>query len=326
MMDIIQKIPVATLYTICLITMICVGPSICDGSLNSRPIIGVLAQSSDPKSQPYYGDTYIPSAYVKWLESGGARVVPIRVRESDEYYEKLFKSINGVVFPGGGVNIVTSYFAKAAKILYNMALRANDAGDYFPLWGTCQGFQQMTVLTAGKDLLSALHAHRMMALNLTHNFGQSRLFADLPKYILTSLISYNVTANHHNYGLSPTTFSQNQALRTFYRFMSTNVADNGKEFISTFEAIKYPFYGVQWHPEKVPYDWDLNDALTHTRRGVKVTQYFADFFVEECRKSGHHFPNITAEISTLINNYQPHFTTDTRFQERYFFNFTQPHF
>ncbi|XP_033748712.1 gamma-glutamyl hydrolase-like [Pecten maximus] len=315
----------SAMVTIVISFVIQLRPTICDENLNSRPIIGVLAQSCDPKADPYIGDTYIPSTYVKWLESGGARVVPIRVKESDQYYETLFKRINGVVFPGGGINIVTSYFAKAAKLLYNMALKANDDGDYFPLWGTCQGFQQLTVLTSGQDLLSYLHAHRMLPINLTSDFSQSRLFADLPADILTSLTLYNVTANHHNWGLSPKNFSQNQALRSFYRVLSTNVADNGKDFISTFEAIKYPFYGVQWHPEKVPYDWDLGDALTHTKRGVKVTQYFADFFVEECRKSSHHFPDIDTELSTLINNYHPHFSKDKRFQEHYYFNFTHPH-
>ncbi|OWF39743.1 Gamma-glutamyl hydrolase [Mizuhopecten yessoensis] len=303
--------------------IILVGPTVCDGKLNGRPVIGVLAQSCDPIDRDY-GDTYIPSTYVKWLESGGAMVVPIRVKENDLYYETIFKSINGVVFPGGGVNILTSYFAKAAKLLYNMALKANDKGDYFPLWGTCQGFQQLTVLTSGQDLLSHLHAQRMMPLNLTSGFGQSRLFADLPTDILTSLTLFNVTANHHNWGLSPKTFSQNQALQSFYRALSTNVADNGKDFISTFEAIKYPIYGVQWHPEKVPYDWDLNDALSHTKRGVKVTQYFADFFVEECRKSDHQFPDINTQLSTVISNYHPHFSRDQRFKEHYYFNFTHP--
>ncbi|XP_060064224.1 gamma-glutamyl hydrolase-like [Ylistrum balloti] len=313
------------MYSTVTILVICftiiLGLYICDGKLNSRPVIGVLAQSSNPDDR-YHGDTFIPSTYVKWLESGGAMVVPIRVKESDQYYETLFKSINGVVFPGGGVNILTSYFTKAAKLLYNMALKANDQGDYFPLWGTCMGFQQLTVLTSGKNLLSHLHAHGMLPLNLTSDYGQSRLLEDLPMDIWTSLTLFNVTANHHNWGLSPKNFSQNQALQSFYRVLSTNVANNGEEFISTFEAKKYPIYGVQWHPEKVPYDWDLGDALSHTKRGVKVTQYFANFFVEECRKSAHQFPDMDTLLSTLISNYNPHFSKDKRFQEDYYFNFT----
>ena len=32
-------------------------------------------------------------------------------------------------------------------------LQANDGGQYFPLWGTCQGFELLTALTAGENLL-----------------------------------------------------------------------------------------------------------------------------------------------------------------------------
>lgn len=45
-------------------------------------------------------------------------------------------------------------------------LQANDAGDFFPIWGTCQGFQQLSVLTAHKNLLT-LTDTKAVALPLT---------------------------------------------------------------------------------------------------------------------------------------------------------------
>ncbi len=35
-----------------------------------------------------------------------------------------------------------------------MAVRCeqqNEAGNYFPLWGTCQGFEQMAIMASGDD-------------------------------------------------------------------------------------------------------------------------------------------------------------------------------
>lgn len=49
-------------------------------------------------------------------------------------------------------------------------LQANDAGDYFPIWGTCQGFQQLSVLTANKNLLT-LTDTKAVALPLTFTPG-----------------------------------------------------------------------------------------------------------------------------------------------------------
>lgn len=51
-------------------------------------------------------------------------------------------------------------------------LQANDAGDYFPIWGTCQGFQQLTVLTANKNLLT-LTDTKAVALPLSFTAGRA---------------------------------------------------------------------------------------------------------------------------------------------------------
>jgi gamma-glutamyl hydrolase len=45
------------------------------------------------------GKNYIPASYVKFLESSGARVVPIFNYLTEVETKKTFKSINGAVFP-----------------------------------------------------------------------------------------------------------------------------------------------------------------------------------------------------------------------------------
>ncbi|KAF7653668.1 hypothetical protein LDENG_00079840, partial [Lucifuga dentata] len=138
--------------------------------LNYRPVIGVLAQENLPGDQFARGSSYIAASYVKYLEGAGARVAPVRINQTDEEYVKTFSSINGLLLPGGNVDIQTSQFSRAAKIFYNLALKANDAGDYFPIWGTCQGFQQLSVLTAQKNLLT-LTDTKAVALPLTFTTG-----------------------------------------------------------------------------------------------------------------------------------------------------------
>ncbi|KAJ8037019.1 Gamma-glutamyl hydrolase [Holothuria leucospilota] len=106
-----------------------------------------------------YGSTYLPATYVKFIESAGARVVPIFVNKDDDYYEKLFNSINGVMWPGGGLdNLTGSGYGQAGKIFYDLAIKSNKAGDYFPIWGTCQGFELIVSLIAGKNVLAPLES------------------------------------------------------------------------------------------------------------------------------------------------------------------------
>ena len=63
--------------------------------------------------------------------------------------------------------------------------------------------------------------------------------------------------------------------------MSLNHDINGLEFISSIEQKNYPFYGVQFHPEKNIYEWVEGKNIPHGINATKVSQFFADFFVEE---------------------------------------------
>ncbi|XP_046552520.1 gamma-glutamyl hydrolase A-like isoform X2 [Haliotis rubra] len=288
---------------------------------NNRPVIGVLAQATDSKT---HGDTYIPANYVKYLEQAGARVVPVRVREQVTYYVKLFSQINGVLFPGGSVGIVSSDYAKAARILYDMAVKANDAGDHFPLWGTCQGFQLLTNLTARHNLLQPTDAENIsLPLDLTPDAKSSRLLGRLSQKTLHILTTENVTPNFHHYGLLLETFNQTKSLTSFYRPISTNRGRKGKVFVSTIEAFKYPFYGTQWHPEVINFDWNPKQALDHTSNGVLISHYFSSFFINEARLSGHKFPNVQAAADAVIENFHVNYQNDGTFMETYYLNYTK---
>lgn len=103
--------------------------------------------------------------------------------------------------------------------------------------------------------------------------------------------------------------------------MSVNNDWNGLEFISTIEHRRYPFYGVQFHPEKNLYEWVRNKNISHTRHAVKASQYFADFFASEARKNDNHFEDSKTEDHYVIYNYPPEFTgaKGSSFEQSYLF-------
>jgi gamma-glutamyl-gamma-aminobutyrate hydrolase PuuD len=57
-------------------------------AMTNRPIIGILTQEVSPVVKKYYPnmDSYISAAYVKAVEASGARVVPIFINQTEEYY------------------------------------------------------------------------------------------------------------------------------------------------------------------------------------------------------------------------------------------------
>lgn len=67
--------------------------------LNDRPIIGVLAEEIAWSLLDRYEDlnpySHIAASYVKFIEGGGARPVPIWIGRPKEYYREIMSHING---------------------------------------------------------------------------------------------------------------------------------------------------------------------------------------------------------------------------------------
>ncbi|XP_070784383.1 gamma-glutamyl hydrolase isoform X2 [Enoplosus armatus] len=245
---------------------------------NGRPIIGVLAQEVySPKPSK---TAYIAASYVKFLESAGARVVPVMINQTLEEYKTLFNSINGILYPGGDVSIISSGYERAAKIFYELAIEANKRGDYFPVWGTCLGFEQLTYLTSEKTILTSTNTSGVpLPLNFTDETKDSRMFKGFPAELMKDLVSEPLTENSHRWSLSVLTYNTNEELKKFYKVLSTNT-DGKIEFVSTVEACDYPIYGTQWHPEKNAFEWK-RPYIPHSPSAVKTTFYMAEFFVSE---------------------------------------------
>ena len=74
------------------------------------------------------------------MEAAGARAVPIHYTADEATLQTLAASVNGILLPGGGVSLSnTSTYYKAGKTLYDAAVKFNDAGHPYPIWGTCLG-------------------------------------------------------------------------------------------------------------------------------------------------------------------------------------------
>lgn len=290
-------------------------------AVNNRPVIGILTQIVTDEVMKPYGRTYIPSSYVKYIESGGGRVMPIRLTLTTADYENIFKQINGLLLIGGAVDLEMSDFARVAKIFYTLALTANDAGDFFPIWGTCMGMQLLTVLVAGENLLKNTLAENLaLPLNLTTEVSTSRMFQGFPSELLKALPQEPLTGNFHRYGVTVETFQENEKLSNFFSILSTNVAENGVHFVSTIEGKRYPFYGVQWHPEVNRFQWDKKMNFPHSLHAIQLSSLLAEFFTNEGRRSLHQFENPKEEALSLIYNYTPVYAGNfTGYEQIYFF-------
>ncbi|XP_027195779.1 gamma-glutamyl hydrolase-like isoform X2 [Dermatophagoides pteronyssinus] len=277
---------------------------------NDRVVIGVLAQ------YPYQDEhQFIVASYVKFLESSGARVVPVFCGRKSDYYETLLPKLNGILLPGGGSPLDKGPYAETVDLIIETSKKFYDEGKYFPIWATCLSFEKLIVHFLNGDLQwkSMCHAQNI-ALNLEieksviDNPKSVRMFRDMDLMmpnIFDILQNNNVTPNYHRVCLELDEWNKHQELKENFQIIGHNLYKN-YTFVSMIEHKKYPIYASIWHPEKIPYEFVINEHMgnfNHYLKAIMVSQYFGNFFVNEARRSCGKFDNKLDESQHLIYNY-----------------------
>ena len=159
-------------------------------------------------------------------------------------------------------------------------------------------------------------------LNFTSEAESSQLWGNASPKVIESLASQNVTFNAHDNGLPPAKYDNSTSLQSFVTVLSTNVDRNGKEFVSSYEGIDYPIWGLQFHPSRLAYEWRDDEVMNHSLQALQDMQYVAYFLYGQARKSTHAFPSKAAAEEALIYNYAPVYTAPVcpTFQQCYFWS------
>ena len=274
-------------------------------SLNERPIIGILTQPGAPAPK---GMSYIAASYIKWVESAGARAIPIFYDDSETDVRHIFSLINGVLIPGGGATLSPGHmFYDTARLLVDLSIEANDNGDYFPVHGTCLGMETLTVvISQNYTILEEYDAEDAAATLLyTDSAEGSHFFKSLPPDVVHDLQQQPIAMENHGKGLSVSGYKDNPRLSSFFNILSLSIDKSGKPYVSTLESKKYPITATQWHPEKNAFEWTKTVHIPHSPDAVRMTQEVANFFVSEARKNAHLSSSIEEEDDLLIYNWPP---------------------
>eukprot|EP00475_Leptophrys_vorax_P009144 TRINITY_DN16019_c0_g1_i1.p2 TRINITY_DN16019_c0_g1~~TRINITY_DN16019_c0_g1_i1.p2 ORF type:complete len:348 (-),score=115.68 TRINITY_DN16019_c0_g1_i1:2264-3307(-) len=335
----------ALLLTAAAAAIVVVGLSVADTT--SRPVVGILSlplgsnsSSSSPdltNALPAAGSSndllfsaYIPASYVKFVESGGARVVPIHHKLPVDQLETLVSKLNGVLLTGGQdiTDLDDPYYRSAEKIIQIASQRNQDRSQSLVLWGTCLGME--TIVRIVSQNYSILTHFQSIDVNLpnqfTSNLTDSTIFSsseiDSKKVVqLLSSQEEPVSFNAHSWGLAPEDFQSSQLLVENFRVTATAFDENGKEFVSIIEGNNSPMFAVQFHPEKSLFEWDAHEVIDHSNDAVTAMQYLASFLGGQARLSGSRKFQSELELQPyLIYNYVPIFTANfVSFDQIYFF-------
>jgi len=272
------------------------------------PVIGVLTVPLSKKRQSHIANhlkSYLANSYVQWLEMGGARVVPICYHWPFSKINEILSQINGVLFPGGAVDRVfnTDFYdyVKVYHHIFNYAKRQQ----HFPLWGTCLGFEFLMLVSkytpdeiydiqiVGKDKDHELRndvkaTNDIVPIKLIKEtyINDTRFFSNFNDCYISEITSPSVFMNH-DYAIDYNKIDKASYEKNIH-ILSTNKDREGNEYISTIEFKDHPFFGTQWHPEKVIFEW-LDKSIPHDPFSQYVSRTVCQMFVNECKKNSNKF-------------------------------------
>jgi len=291
---------------------------------DTLPVIGILSIPSEYDEYPANLFSYSPSSYAKNFEAGGAQVIPLQYDMKRERLTYLLERVNGVVFHGGDTEMIDEHgnltpLGETMDFVVKYVLEQNKNGNYFPLWGTCMGFQGIACLIQGNWSILTNDCLGCSGVNHNNYFDesyQSRLYADLPQDLRDAMPTSNISVFSHFWDFHWDTFQNSAPLNTILKPVTYALDNKGLKYVSSYESPSIPIYATQFHQEKSTYEWNSGYEINHGSKAVRLQQYLADFFVDECRKNTNLFPNVQ---EYLIDNYQLTVLKKSAFSSIYFF-------
>mmetsp|Transcript_103749 Transcript_103749/g.260192 ORF Transcript_103749/g.260192 Transcript_103749/m.260192 type:complete len:286 (-) Transcript_103749:142-999(-) len=249
------------------------------------PLIGVYPTEPMSSGNSYY------QAYQSWVEQFGASTVLLpREGNADWYFER----INALLIPGGPTRPVPTF----VHAMIQRAIKAHAEGDYFPVWGTCLGFQWIAEAVGGRSVveLSKFDASDLPStLSFNSKVGDDRIFRSANSSVMLWVEGQNSTYENHEDGIDPLRFESNPELAALFDVVATSADRSGQRYVAAVQGKDVPIYGVQFHPEKIRY---VNNSINSeepghvshvpkTEKARDVSDLLARFVVSEAKKSRH---------------------------------------
>jgi len=125
-----------------------------------------------------------------------------------------------------------------------------------PVWGTCLGFENLAMF-ASDDSETVLESgfdsdDENYVLHFTKEPANTRLFSPMgadAEIFAQKAIAYN----HHSFGVAPNRFLTDRGLASMFTPTAISYDNKGRAFVAAMESLNYPFFGVQFHPEKAQF-------------------------------------------------------------------------
>ena len=266
--------------------------------------------------------SFFPLSYAKWLISYNVIIIPIDIKNEPEYILKAMDHLNALLLIGG----VTPIYIHNQKITIDgensHAILKREPSDYtktvkqiiekakeinisrrFGIWGTCLGFESL--LIADSDYTLGLN----FVGNLDYN---SSIHIEDPNKDEGKFLSSELRLNsskhkdlfyfNHNWAFTVDNFKSNEKIKDNWEIIATSNTRSNHRIIAMVKAKGYPFYAVQFHPEKTEFETGPKVHAVRTKEAITAAQKLAQLFLKSIEKSKNDKDINIDKLLSLVNH------------------------
>merc|ERR1712151_840993 len=148
----------------------------------------------------------VVGSYVDWVEQTGAEAALVPFDMPWHVLIKVLSHTQALVLPGGAAELV-----EWAKL--------RNKKHYYPVWGTCLGFEEAVISFAGNNGKSLLNGFddkgKFHEVNLRPTFWKSKFFGnlDISKKTIKSVFGKPISYYFHSEGISVEHFNKFSGLK-----------------------------------------------------------------------------------------------------------------
>mmetsp|Transcript_19820 Transcript_19820/g.16977 ORF Transcript_19820/g.16977 Transcript_19820/m.16977 type:complete len:176 (-) Transcript_19820:542-1069(-) len=169
--------------------------------------------------------------------------------------DALLDKLDGVLFPGGATELQDpsdrhnpSFYAQVGCHIMEKAFDYYNQGVYFPVWGTCLGFEMLTSCINGdfEDITRVYDSDNVAKVVNITQYGneQSRLYAGFPDDLKADIQNQNLTFFHHIHTVDPVLFYLSENLASNVSITATTRDPKIGYYVASYEGLKVPFIGT----------------------------------------------------------------------------------
>ena len=239
----------------------------------------------------------ISSNYIKFVSQPNTDFYPILLTDDISSIIRQLHQLDGILLPGGSpnfqfleknfknknrihvkMNLAKRYFKKTDQIIQT-AKYINEHVRSFMVFGICLGFE-MIILNESRFSTYLEHVDNQNKNEKLHLINQTSYFGEFLKHEVNAYQTKFTSGSQFYYnskGVSTKAFKKSKSLVKNYKILADYKANEGRTYVSIIEHNTFPFFGVQFHPEKNMFDHSEYFLADHSRESVQLGQIFQKY-------------------------------------------------